>query len=260
MHMDRSRNPHAEEPGVRVLVVDVGGTHVKVAGSWRRTPVRFDSGATLTASQMVKGVLALTEGWRYDVVTIGYPGPVRANRPLEEPFNLGGGWRRMNFERAFGKPVRVVNDAAMQALGSYAGGRMLFLGLGTGMGSAIVDDGRLEPLELAHLPYRKGGSYEDYLGAQGLRERGRKEWTKHVATVTDLLRRGLLCDYVMLGGGNVSKLDRLPRHAKRGSNEFAIEGGVRLWALDAVPRAMPRGSAAKGGRVARRIARRSASG
>ena len=260
MHAERSRNLHAEEPGVRVLVVDVGGTHVKVAGSWRRTPVKFDSGDTLTAAQMVKGVLALTEGWRYDVVTIGYPGPVRANRPLEEPHNLGGGWRRMNFERAFGKPVRVVNDAAMQALGSYAGGRMLFLGLGTGLGSAIVDDGRLEPLELAHLPYRKGRSYEEYLGAQGLRELGRRKWATHVAAITAMLRRALLCDYVVLGGGNVSKLATLPPHARRGSNERAIEGGIRLWASDTVPLAVPRAAAKKGGARTRRSTRRSPPG
>ena len=224
---------------MRTLVVDVGGTNVKVAGSWRRTPIKIASGPTMTGTQMVKLVLEASAGWRYDVVTIGYPGPVRAGRPAAEPHNLGGGWRRLNFERAFGKPVRVVNDAAMQALGSYDGGRMLYLGLGTGLGSAIVDAGRLQPLELAHLPYRKGESYEEYLGAQGLKFLGRKRWAQHVHEVTELLRTALLCDYVVIGGGNVNKLATLPRHARRGSNEHAVEGGVRLWseshALVAVP-------------------------
>lgn len=220
---------------MRILVVDVGGTNVKVAGSWRRTPVKIPSGPTLTASKMVKGVLALTADWKYDVISIGYPAPVRAGRPIKEPHNLGGGWRRMDFERAFGKPVRVANDAAMQALGSYEGGRMLFLGLGTGLGSAIVDDGRLEPLELAHLPYRRGRSYEDYLGTRGIEANGRKRWARHVEIVTTLLREALLCDYVVLGGGNVNKLKKLPPKARRGGNTRAVEGGLRLWASDDVP-------------------------
>ncbi len=220
---------------MRILVVDVGGTNVKVAGSWRRTPVKIPSGPTLTASKMVKGVLALTADWKYDVISIGYPAPVRAGRPIKEPHNLGGGWRRMDFERAFGKPVRVANDAAMQALGSYEGGRMLFLGLGTGLGSAIVDDGRLEPLELAHLPYRRGQSYEDYLGTRGIVANGRKRWARHVEIVTTLLREALLCDYVVLGGGNVNKLKKLPPKARRGGNTRAVEGGLRLWASDDVP-------------------------
>jgi polyphosphate glucokinase len=220
---------------MRILVVDVGGTNVKVAGSWRRTPVKIPSGPTLTASKMVKGVLALTADWKYDVISIGYPAPVRAGRPIKEPHNLGGGWRRMDFERAFGKPVRVANDAAMQALGSYEGGRMLFLGLGTGLGSAIVDDGRLEPLELAHLPYRRGQSYEDYLGTRGIVANGRKRWARHVEIVATLLREALLCDYVVLGGGNVNKLKKLPPKARRGGNTRAVEGGLRLWSSDDVP-------------------------
>jgi polyphosphate glucokinase len=225
---------------VRILVVDIGGSHVKVARSWRRTPFKIDSGPTMTAAQMVKRVQALARDWAFDVVSIGYPGPVRAGRPLREPHNLGGGWRRMNFERAFGKPVRLVNDAAMQALGSYAGGRMLFLGLGTGLGSAIVDDGRLEPLELAHLPYRKGQSFEDYVGTRGLEKLGLRKWSEHVSEVCELLRNALVCDYVVLGGGNVNKLARLPRHARRGSNLNAIEGGIRIWAADATPLARRR--------------------
>lgn len=220
---------------MRILVVDVGGTNVKVAGSWRRTPVKIPSGPTLTASKMVKEVLALTADWKYDVISIGYPAPVRGGRPIKEPHNLGGGWRRIDFERAFGKPVRVANDAAMQALGSYEGGRMLFLGLGTGLGSAIVDDGRLEPLELAHLPYRRGQSYEDYLGTRGIKANGRKRWARHVEVVTTLLREALLCDYVVLGGGNVNKLKTLPPKARRGGNTRAVEGGLRLWASDDVP-------------------------
>lgn len=223
---------------MKILVVDVGGTHVKVAGSWRREPERIDSGPTLTAAHMVHDVRALTHDWDYDVVSIGYPGPVRGGRPLKEPHNLGGGWRRMDFEKAFGKPVRVVNDAAMQALGSYEGKRMLFIGLGTGLGSAIVDEGRLQPLELAHLPYRKGRSYEEYLGVAGLKRLGRKRWERHVAQVSELLRLALLCDYVVLGGGNVAKLAILPEHARRGSNEHAVEGGVRLWASDMQPTAV----------------------
>ncbi len=215
---------------MKILVVDVGGTNIKVAGSWRLTPVKIPSGPTLTASRMVKAVQALTAEWEYDVISIGLPGPVRDGRSLKEPHNLGGGWRRMDFGRAFGKPVRIANDAAMQALGSFEGGRMLFLGLGTGLGSAIVDEGRLEPLELAHLPYRRNRTYEDYLGTRGLRAYGRKRWSRHVDVVTALLREALLCDYVVLGGGNVSKLRRLPAHTRRGGNTRAVEGGLRLWA------------------------------
>ncbi|MCC6930319.1 MAG: ROK family protein [Gemmatimonadaceae bacterium] len=213
----------------RILVIDIGGTNIKVAGSWRRTPVKIESGPELTPAKMVKKVRELTADWRYDVVTIGYPGPVRNGRPTKDPHNLRSGWRRSNFPKAFGKPVRLVNDAAMQALGSYEGGRMLFLGLGTGLGSAIVDNGRLQPLELAHLPYRNGKSYEDYLGTRGLEANGRKKWRHHVKVVCALLREGLQCDYVMLGGGNVSKLDRLPPHCRRGGNLRAVEGGIRMW-------------------------------
>lgn len=236
---ESARFPVRLEP-VRILVVDVGGTHVKVAGSWRRTPVKIESGPKMTGAQMIKDVLEVTKGWRYDVVTIGYPGPVRAGRPLQEPHNLGGGWRRIDYRQAFGKPVRVVNDAAMQALGSYDGGRMLYLGLGTGLGSAIVDEGRLQPLELAHLPYRKDETYEDCLGAAGLKRQGRKRWARHVGVVCDLLRRALLCDYIVLGGGNVNKLAKLPPHTRRGSNELAVEGGIRLWSEEATLIAVPR--------------------
>jgi polyphosphate glucokinase len=178
---------------------------------------------------MVRGVKAATRGWTYDVVSIGYPGPVRDDRPLREPHNLGRGWVRFDFARAFGTPVRMINDAAMQALGSYDGGRMLFLGLGTGLGSAVVDEGRVEPLEIAHLPYKKGRTYEDYLGERGLERLGRKGWESAVHRLVDALRDALLCDYVVLGGGNVKKLDTLPRKARRGDNANAFVGGVRLW-------------------------------
>ncbi len=220
--------------------MDVGGTHVKVAGSWRRTPVKIESGRKMTGAQMVKGVLAVTAGWNYDVVTIGYPGPVRAGRLMAEPVNLGGGWRRIDYEKAFGKPVRIVNDAAMQALGSYEGGRMLYLGLGTGLGSAIVDEGRLLPLEIQHLPYRKDETYEDCLGAAGLKKLGKKRWAQHVGIVCELMRHALLCDYIVLGGGNVSKLAKLPPHTRRGSNELAVEGGIRMWSEDPTLISVPR--------------------
>ncbi len=223
---------------MRILIVDVGGTHVKVAGSWNRVPEELDSGPTMTAVQMVQQVKALAHDWNYDVVSIGYPGPVRNGKPAKEPHNLGGGWKGMDFEQAFGKPVRLVNDAAMQALGSYEHGRMLFLGLGTGLGTAIVSQGQLEPLELAHLPYRKDRSYEEYVGDAGRKRLGRKRWEHHVATVSALLQEALLCDYVVLGGGNVTKIATLPAHCRRGSNEHAIDGGVRLWDSSSLPLAI----------------------
>lgn len=214
---------------MRVLVIDVGGTHVKVAGSWDRVTHRVPSGPAMTAADMVRDVLALTEHWDYEAVSLGYPGPVKDNRPFREPINIGGGWTTFDFQKAFAKPVKVINDAAMQALGSYAGGRMLFLGLGTGLGTAIIDDWHVEPLEIAHLPYRKSGSYEDYLGDAGLQRLGDERWEKHVHKVCDLFRAALLCDGIVLGGGNARKLVHLPDAATRGANENAIHGGVRLW-------------------------------
>lgn len=214
---------------MRVLVIDVGGTHIKVAGSWDRITHRIPSGPTMTAADMVRGVLELTKGWDYEAISLGYPGPVKDNRPFREPINIAGGWTTFDFQKAFGKPVKIINDAAMQALGSYAGGRMLFLGLGTGLGTAIVDHWRVEPLEVAHLPYRKGKSYEDYLGEDGLLKLGDERWERHVHKVCDLLRAALLCDGIVLGGGNARKLVTLPDAATRGANENAIQGGVRLW-------------------------------
>jgi polyphosphate glucokinase len=214
---------------VRILVIDVGGTHIKVAGSWDRVTQKIPSGPTMTAADMVQAVLTLTKTWDFEAVSLGYPGPVKENRPMREPINIAGGWTTFDFQKAFNKPVRIINDAAMQALGSYAGGRMLFLGLGTGLGTSIVDNWRVEPLEIAHLPYRKGHSYEDYLGEQGLQKLGETKWERHVHRVCDLFRAALLCDGIVLGGGNARKLVDLPDAATRGSNENAIYGGIRLW-------------------------------
>ena len=183
----------------------------------------------MTAATMVRDVMALTHDWDFEAISLGYPGPVKDNRPMREPINIGGGWTSFDFQKAFAKPVRIINDAAMQALGSYAGGRMLFLGLGTGLGTSIVDDWHVEPLEIAHLPYRKGKSYEDYLGEAGLQLLGEARWEKHVHRVCDLFRAALLCDGIVLGGGNARRLVDLPDAATRGSNENAIHGGIRLW-------------------------------
>jgi polyphosphate glucokinase len=218
-----------EHTAVKVLVIDVGGTHVKVAATDRLDPLKLPSGPEMTAAKMAEDVRHAAEGWEYDAVSIGYPGPVVNGRPADEPKNLGAGWIRFDYERAFGKPVRLVNDAAMQALGSYQGGRMLFLGLGTGLGSALVAEGVLEPLELAHLPYRKGRTYEDYVGLRGLRRMGRRKWQRHVEKVVALLKYGLQVDYVMLGGGQTKELGRLPDGVRLGSNADAIRGGLRLW-------------------------------
>jgi polyphosphate glucokinase len=177
---------------------------------------------------MVRETLAATKGWRFEAVTIGYPGPVRKGRPVAEPFNLGRGWRRFDFARAFGKPVRIVNDAAMQALGSYEGGKMLFLGFGTGMGSALVSGGIPEPMELGHLPFRKA-TFEDYVGERGRRRLGKKKWSAAVAETVERLQAALEPDYVVLGGGNAKKLDELPPNARLGANDNAFTGAFRLW-------------------------------
>jgi predicted NBD/HSP70 family sugar kinase len=212
----------------QVLVIDVGGTHVKVLATGQKTPREIESGLKMTGGMMVREVKKLTKDWNYSAVSIGYPGPVVHGRPLREPYNLGGGWVGFNFAKAFGCPVKVVNDAAMQALGSYRGRRMLFLGLGTGLGSAMIVDGELEPMELAHLPYKKR-SYEDYVGIRGLERSGRKKWERHVFAIVEQLKSALEPDYVVLGGGNVEKLKHLPPGVLRGDNRNAFAGGFRLW-------------------------------
>jgi polyphosphate glucokinase len=214
---------------MNVLVIDVGGTNLKVSVGGTADIIKVPSGPAMTAARMAEEVMKAVPGPSYDVVSIGYPGPVVNGRPAREPHNLGAGWMRFDYAKAFGKPVRVVNDAAMQALGSYQGGRMLYLGLGTGLGSAFVGDGALEPLELAHLPYRKGRTYEDYLGLRGLKRMGRKKWQRHVEKVVEILKHGLQADYVMLGGGQTKELKSLPPGVRLGTNAHAIIGGLRLW-------------------------------
>jgi polyphosphate glucokinase len=213
----------------RILVIDVGGTHVKILATGHQTPIKIDSGPTMTARRMVHLVRKAVDGWRYGAVSIGYPGPVVHGRPVSNPKNLGGGWTRFDFARAFGCPVRLVNDAAMQALGSYRGGRMLFLGLGTGMGSAMIVEGVLEPMELAHLPYKKGRSYEEYVGAAGLKRSGKKKWRRHVADVIVRLQHAVQAEDVVVGGGNAKLLNDLPRGVRLGANTNAFAGGYRLW-------------------------------
>ncbi|HJV57856.1 MAG TPA: ROK family protein [Methylomirabilota bacterium] len=219
----------------RILVVDVGGSHVKILATGRREPRKFVSGPTMTPRQMVAGVEKLARGWKYDVVSIGYPGPVLHGRPVAEPHNLGRGWVRFDYRAAFGRPVRIINDAAMQALGGYKGGKMLFLGLGTGLGSALIADGVVEPMELGHLPYKKG-TYEDYVGQRGLDKRGKKKWRRHVADVVAGFVAALEPDDVVLGGGNVRKLKELPDGCRAGDNANAFVGGFRLWAKPPRPR------------------------
>jgi polyphosphate glucokinase len=214
---------------LKVLVLDVGGTHVKILMTGQKQPVTFVSGPTMTAQRMIAGVKRAIRGWKFDRISIGYPGPVINGHPLREPHNLGGGWMGMNFQKAFGHPVKIINDAAMQALGSYKGGKMLFLGLGTGLGSAMICDGFLEPMELAHLFYKKGKTYEDYLGLRGLKKYGKKKWRREVLRVTEILKAALEADYVVLGGGNSKKLKKLPPGARLGDNENAFLGGFRLW-------------------------------
>ena len=224
---------------MKVLVVDVGGSHVKVLATGRRIPVKLDSGPRLSAGTMVREVKEAIRDWTYDVVSIGFPGPVVHGRPLSEPFNLGKGWVRFDFERAFDAPVKVINDAAMQALGSYEGGRMLFAGLGTGLGVAAILDGHVVPLELGHLPYHNGKSYEDYLGSNGLKRLGRRKWERHVHDVVTSLRRALICEYAVIGGGNARLLHRLPPRSRLGSNANAFLGGFRLWRDAALAAANP---------------------
>lgn len=213
----------------RVLVIDIGGTHIKVYAKGRLQPIKIDSGPAMTPESMIESVRTAVDGWQYEVVSVGYPGPVVHGKPLRDPVNLGPGWVGFDFQKAFGRPTRVINDAAMQALGHYRGGRMLFLGLGTGLGSAMIVDGMLEPMELAHLPYKNGKTYEDYIGDAALKRRGKKKWIKSVFDVVDQLKNALQADYVVLGGGNAKRLTSLPPDSFPGKNANAGTGGVRLW-------------------------------
>jgi polyphosphate glucokinase len=213
----------------RVLAIDVGGSHVKTRVSGRREMRQFESGPTLTPRQMVAKVLELNGDLKYDVVSIGYPGVVVHGKIISEPFNLGKGWLGFDFRRAFGRPTLLMNDAAMQAIGSYEGGRMLFLGLGTGLGSALIVDGVVAPMELAHLPYRRNRSYEDFVGDRGRHRLGAKKWRKVVVEIVEQLRKALEADYVVLGGGNARKLKKLPKNTQLGNNDFAFLGGFRVW-------------------------------
>jgi polyphosphate glucokinase len=213
----------------RVLVIDIGGSHVKTKISGRREMRQFVSGPTLTPRSMVAKVLALNGDLKYDVISIGYPGVVVHGKIITEPYNLGRGWVGFDFRKAFGRPTHVMNDAAMQAIGSYEGGRMLFLGLGTGLGSALIVDDVVAPMELAHLHYKRKRSYEDYVGDRGRARLGPKKWRKVVGEIVEQLREALEADYVILGGGNARKLKKLPKNTRLGNNDFAFVGGFRVW-------------------------------
>ncbi len=222
---------------MNVLVIDIGGTHVKVLVSGQSRPTPVASGPKLTPEEMTAEVKKVAWGWKYDVVSIGYPGVVLHGRPIAEPRNLGKGWVTFDYGAAFGKPVKIINDAAMQALGSYRGGKMLFLGLGTGLGSTLIADGIVEPMELGHLPYKKG-TYEDYVGQRGLEKRGKAKWRRDVSDVVTRLAAALEPDDVVLGGGNARKLKELPPGCRLGDNSNAFVGGFRLWEETAEPMAL----------------------
>jgi len=211
-----------------VLAVDVGGSHVKARLTGESDRRRFDSGPDMTPQQMVEGVHTLAAGWFFDRVSVGIPTPVRGGKPIAEPVNLGDGWVGFDYDAAFGVPTKVVNDAVMQAIGSYDGGRMLFLGLGTGLGSALVVDGVVEPLELGHLPFRKK-TFEDYVSARALERHGKKKWREAVFEVVERLSAAIEPEYVVIGGGGADELDELPPNSRRGDNEQAFVGGFRLW-------------------------------
>ena len=218
-------------------MIDVGGTHIKVLATGQQVPRKIPSGPAMTPDKMVRDVKRITRDWKYEYVTIGYPGPVVRGRPIREPHNLGGGWVGFNFRKAFACPVKVINDAAMQALGSYQGGRMLYLGLGTGLGTAMIVSGILEPMELAHLPYKRGKTYEDYAGLRGMKRFGKKNWRRHVADIVERFKNALEVEYVVLGGGNIKHLKTLPPDTRLGDNQNAFAGGFRLWERKSRPRA-----------------------
>lgn len=214
---------------MKVLAIDIGGTNVKILAPGQAESIKIPSGLEMTAEMMAQKVLEAASGWDYEAVSIGYPGPVINGKPALEPKNLAPGWVGFDYAARFGKPTKVINDAAMQALGSYEGGRMLFLGLGTGLGSAMVVEKVLVPLELAHLPYKKGRTFEDYVGIRGLKRIGKKKWATNVEDVVARLKAALVADYVVLGGGNVKNLDKLPPGCRMGDNSNAFTGGFRLW-------------------------------
>jgi polyphosphate glucokinase len=214
------------------LAIDIGGTHVKIRIPSEMEKREFESGPTLTPKQMVDGVKKLSTGWKFDSITIGLPAPIRNNKPVKNPVNLGPGWVDFDYDADFGVPVKIINDAAMQAVGSYKAGRMLFLGLGTGLGSCLIVDHSVVPLELAHMPYRKGKTFEDFVGLRGLKKLGKKRWRKQVSDVCDILYAALLPDEIVIGGGNVKNLKELPDHCRAGDNANAFEGGFRLWQKD----------------------------
>jgi polyphosphate glucokinase len=213
---------------MKILTVDVGGTHVKILATGQKQKREIVSGPKMTARQMVSAVKKLAKDWAYEAVSVGFPGPVLHGRPMAEPHNLGRGWAKFDFASAFGLPVKVVNDAAMQALGSYRSGRMLFLGLGTGLGSAMIVNGVIEPMELGHLPYKKG-TYEDYVGDRGLKRFGKKRWQKLVKDVIELFVAATEPDDVVIGGGNLVHLKKLPKGCRAGDNAYAFVGGFRIW-------------------------------
>jgi polyphosphate glucokinase len=242
---DNSSNVPNSTPKYKVLAIDIGGTNVKLLASGQKEMRKVPSGPTLTARDMASKVRAAVKDWPYDVISIGYPGPVVQGRPISEPFNLSPGWVKFDFRKAFGKPVKVINDAAMQALGSYKKGRMLFLGLGTGLGSAMIVDGVLQPMELAHLPYKKGRTYEDYLGLRGLERLGQKKWQKNVFEAVAQLKQAVQADDVVLGGGNAKKLTDLPAGVRLGSNDNAFLGGFRMWQDESVRHGIVRTAGSK---------------
>ena len=215
----------------KILAIDVGGSNVKVMIS-RAQRRKFTSGPEMTPRELVAQLKSLLRGWTFDAIAMGFPAPVRDGRIMTEPKHLGAGWRRFNFEKSLGKPVRIINDAAMQALGSYRGRRMLFLGLGTGLGSTLIWKNNVLPLELGDLPYGNDHIIEDYLGKSGLKELGEEQWEAEVLRAVVLLKKSLIADYVVLGGGSAKKLDRLPKGVERGHNRNAFLGGVRLWQTD----------------------------
>jgi polyphosphate glucokinase len=223
-------------PSIKVLVIDIGGTHVKLLATGQKEPTKIPSGPEMTPRKMVTLVRRASAKWKYSAVSIGYPGPVLHGKPVSDPHNLAPGWVGFDFRKAFGRPVKLMNDAALQAIGSYKRGRMLFLGLGTGLGSALIVDGVIEPMELAHLPYKKRGTYEDYIGLRGLERLGKKKWRSYVADVANRLKAALEADDVVIGGGNAKLLKALPAGARLGSNTNAFRGGFRIWQEGRKPR------------------------